>query len=249
MNEGENAGSLHERGTPSDWIVDTRVGIENLLEAIVRANRPARVTSRMQGERASVRFLEIDSVHARIVFVPLSALPMHTWLSAAREIVFSTDHDGVPIEFECQRPTRIVARDAEAYAVGFPGYILRLQRRNAYRLPAPSIACTLRDESGHGADITPRVLDVSAGGLDLSMPLDEPPLSRDASYSCTIVLPALGTVWVRVQVISVFLSSDARRYGCQFLDLPAASELLLQRYILEEQRARRRSRPPREPKS
>jgi c-di-GMP-binding flagellar brake protein YcgR len=85
------------------------------------------------------------------------------------------------------------------------------------------------------------VLDVSAGGVDLALPLAEPPLRRNVWYACTIVLPGLGTVWVRLTVVSVFRTPDVRRYGCQFVDLPAASELLLQRYILDEQRARRRT--------
>jgi c-di-GMP-binding flagellar brake protein YcgR len=166
---------------------------------------------------------------------------MQTWLNDTREIVFSTDHDGVPIEFTCQRPSRTVAGDAAAYSVAFPSYIIRLQRRNAYRLPAPAIECTLRNEAGDGADVRPRVLDVSAGGIDLALPLADPLLSRNVWYACTIVLPGLGTVWVRLRVVSVFRTPDVRRYGCQFVDLPAASELLLQRYILEEQRARRRT--------
>jgi hypothetical protein len=55
-------------------------------------------------------------------------------------------------------------------------------------------------------------------------------------------LPALGNAWARLKVVSVTETPVARRYGCQFLDLTAPSELLLHRYILEEQRARLRSR-------
>jgi c-di-GMP-binding flagellar brake protein YcgR len=243
MSEGENPPRLHERGLATDFVVDTRVGIENLLQAIVHAKRPARVTCRTTSDRATVRLLEIDSRRRRLIFVPLSASEMHGWLSDAREIVFSTDHDGVPIEFTCERPSRTASDGAQTYAVRFPRYVIRLQRRNAYRLPAPEIACTLRDDFGSGPDLTPRVLDVSAGGVDLAMPLAEAPLHRDVPYACTIVLPGLGTIWVQVRVVSIFRTRDARRYGCQFVGLPAASELLLQRYILDEQRARRRTSP------
>jgi c-di-GMP-binding flagellar brake protein YcgR len=237
MSEG-----AHAHGVPVDYVIDTRVGIEKLLRAIVQGKRPARVTSRATTESATVRLLEIDSRRARIVFVPLSACPIQTWLSSAREIVFTTDHEGVPIEFTCARPSRTAAGDASgAYVVGFPSFVIRLQRRNAYRLPAPSIQCTLRDEAGAGMEFRPHVLDVSAGGIDLTLPLTEPALNRSVLYTCTIVLPAHGTVWVRLRVVSVFRTPDVRRYGCQFMDLPAASELLLQRYILDEQRARRRT--------
>ena len=241
MSEGDNPNNPLGQGLPTDFVVDTRLGIENLLQAIVKAKRPARVTSRTTREHATVRLLEIDSRTARIVFVPLSASPLQGWLNGVREIVFSTDHEGVPIEFTCERPSRTPAGNSEAYSVAFPSYIIRLQRRNAYRLPAPAIVCTLRDDLGHGEDLRPKVLDVSAGGVDLTMPLADPPLNRDVSYSCTIVLPGLGTIWVRVRVVSVFRTPDARRYGCQFVDLSAASELLLQRYILDEQRARHRT--------
>lgn len=241
MSEQKKVPDGYDVGVPADFVVDTRLGIEAILQAIVRARRPARIASRATGERATVRVLEIDARAARIVFVPLSAGSMQTWLNDAREIVFSTDHDGVPIEFTCQRPSRTVAGNAEAYRVGYPDYIIRLQRRSAYRLPEPAIGCTLRDESSDGPDLRPRVLDVSAGGVDVAMPLADPPLSKDVSYSCTLVLPGYGTIWVRVSVVSVFKTAHMRRYGCRFVDLPAASELLLQRYILEEQRARRRT--------
>jgi c-di-GMP-binding flagellar brake protein YcgR len=240
MSEADNA-HVREQGLPADCVIDTRLGIEKLLQAIVSARRPARVASRISREQATVRLLEIDARHGRIVFVPLSANPMDTWLNTAREVVFTSDHDGVPIEFTCERPARIVAGGSEAYSVRFPAYVIRLQRRNAYRLPAPAIACTLRDESSHGPDLRPTVLDVSAGGVDLAMPLTEPRLCRDVSYDCTLDLPGHGTVWVHLRVVSIFKTADTRRYGCQFMDLAGASELLLQRYILDEQRARRRT--------
>jgi c-di-GMP-binding flagellar brake protein YcgR len=240
MSEG-NSAHVREHGLPADCVIDTRLGIERLLQAIVQAKRPALVASRISPERATVRLLEIDARRARIVFVPLSANPMDTWLNNAREVVFTSDHDGVPIEFTCERPTRTVAGGSEAYSARFPAYIIRLQRRNAYRLPAPAIACTLRDEASHGPDLRPTVLDVSAGGVDLAMPLTAPRLCRDTSYDCTIELPGHGTLWVRLRVVSIFKTADGRRYGCQFTGLSGASELLLQRYILDEQRARRRT--------
>jgi c-di-GMP-binding flagellar brake protein YcgR len=156
--------------------------------------------------------------------------------------MFQTDHGGVPIEFTCERPARTAAGNAEAYAVAFPPYVLRLQRRNAYRLPGPDIMCTLREDASGSPDLAPEVLDLSAGGLDIAMPVPAPALSRRVPYWCTLVLPGFGTIGVHVRVISEFDTAEARRYGCQFVDLPAASELLLQRYILEEQRARRRTR-------
>jgi c-di-GMP-binding flagellar brake protein YcgR len=156
-------------------------------------------------------------------------------------VVFTSDHDGVPVEFTCERPARTLTGGSEAYSVPFPAYIIRLQRRNAYRLPAPAVVCTLRDEASHGPDLRPTVLDVSAGGLDLAMPLTEPRLCRDVAYDCTIELPGHGTVWVRLRVVSIFKTADTRRYGCQFMNLSGPSELLLQRYILDEQRARRRT--------
>jgi c-di-GMP-binding flagellar brake protein YcgR len=241
MSERDHA-RVREQGLAADNVIDTRLGIVKLLQAIVAAKRPALAASRITRERATVRLLEIDARHGRIVFVPLSASAMHTWLNTSREVVFRSDHDGVPIEFTCPGPARPAAGDSDAYSVGFPPYVIRLQRRNAYRLPAPPIACTLRNESGHGPDLEPTVLDVSAGGVDLAMPLTGPRLSRDGTYGCTIVLPGHGTFTVRLKVVSIFTAADARRYGCQFVDVPAASELLLQRYILEEQRTRVRTR-------
>jgi c-di-GMP-binding flagellar brake protein YcgR len=249
MSRREHPPQLHALGLPSEFVVDTRLGIENLLQAIVKAKRPARVACRTTSERATVRLLEIDSRRGRILFVPLAAREMHGWLDDARDIVFNTDHGGIPVEFTCERPSRVGNAEAATYSVRFPRHIIRLQRRNAYRLPLPGITCTLHDDDGSGPDRRPHVLDVSAGGVDLAMPLTETPLSRDAAYACTIVLPGLGTIWVRLAVVSIARTAEARRYGCQFMDLPAASELLLQRYILDEQRARRQaSRTPPAPR-
>ena len=230
-----------QTAVPSEYVVDTRVGIEQVLNAIIRAGSAAFVTSRSIPTRTSVRLLEIDG-HGRLLFVPLSALPLGLPLENAENVLFTTDHDGVPIEFTCQLPARARAGDRDVYAVGLPEYIIRLQRRNAYRLPAPGIECRLEPEESHSDPLMPSVLDVSAGGLDLEMPADGPTLGENAMYTCSLFLPALGHVWARLKVVSIFKTATGVRYGCQFVDLSAPAELLLQRYILEEQRARRRMR-------
>jgi c-di-GMP-binding flagellar brake protein YcgR len=242
MRRGKSRDTAYSATVPSEYVIDTRVGIERLLEALVRTNSAAYVTSRLLKERTSVRLLEIETRAGRLVFVPLSALSVASALLQAENVLFTSDHDGVPIEFTCQQPTPVRSGDMDAYAVGLPDYIIRLQRRNAYRLPAPAIVCTLELEDGHGSVITPNVLDVSGGGLDLELSADQPPLSTDTLYACSMFLPALGNAWARLKVVSVTETPVARRYGCQFLDLTAPSELLLHRYILEEQRARLRSR-------
>jgi|SoiMethySBSTD1v2_1073268.scaffolds.fasta_scaffold99437_2 c-di-GMP-binding flagellar brake protein YcgR len=242
MQRGKSGGTTHDIPVASEYVVDTRIGIEWLLEALVKAGSAAYVTSRALTTRTSVRLLGIDSRAGRLSFVPLSALPVESALLGAENVLFTTDQDGVPIEFTCQRPARVRIAERDAYAVRLPEYVIRLQRRNAYRLPSPAIVCRLELEGAHGPVITPGVLDVSAGGLDLEMPANEPPLNKDTFYTCSLFLPALGNVWVRLKIVSVTETPSARRYGCQFVDLSAPSELLLQRYIIEEQRARRRIR-------
>lgn len=231
----------HPTAVPSEYVVDTRVGIEQVLQAIIRAGSAAYVTSRSITTRTSIRLLEIDG-YGRLLFVPLSALPLGLPLEQAENVLFTTDHDGVPIEFTCQHPARVRAGDRDGYAVRLPEYIIRLQRRNAYRLPAPAIECRLEPEESHADPFTPNVLDVSGGGLDLEMPADGPTLGENASYTCSLFLPALGHVWARLKVVSIFKTATGLRYGCQFVNLSAPAELLLQRYILEEQRTRRRMR-------
>jgi c-di-GMP-binding flagellar brake protein YcgR len=237
MKRNTSARNPRPTSVPDDWIIDSPHAIVKLLQAVVVARSPAQVSSIAGEHRAQIRFVAIDADAARLTFVLVAKGSLESWLIQAKQLVFKTVHEQVPIEFTCEGPSP--ADDPETYRVTFPEFIVRAQRRETYRLPAPDITCELRGLGQSSPAVRPQVVDISCGGIDVVMPLAEPPLSREASYACSIDLPALGVVQTDLEIVAVFETPAARRYGCRFVRPPERTEILLQRYILEEQRARR----------
>ena len=130
-----------------------------------------------------------------------------------------------------------------------PDSLLRLQRREYYRLATPAthgITCSVVVH-GEGIDerrVDATVLDISGGGLAVMVPPEGTPFEPDREFHhCRINLPEVGTIETKMRVRSVFRISAANgrpmlRAGCQFVRLPDSQVSMIQRYILRVERDR-----------
>jgi flagellar brake protein len=170
-------------------------------------------------------------------------------MAVASRLVCSTQLDLVPIRFRLPTPTRIVHEGYAAFTAPWPDMLLRLQRRETYRLQcSPGASATMHvGDAQHPPDPDVpglRVLDISGGGVALAIP-DGARARFQPHAPATPCLLRLGDAPPLQVAIEVAYTArhDVRgapywRAGCRFVDLPAAIEQQVMQFIFQAERRR-----------
>lgn len=225
--------------------IEGAAGVAGLLAALAQARAHTAV---YLDDEAFVTTTLIGVDGATLLFEPGPDAGLNSRFLEASALTFVTADAGIPVQFSCAGPARPAAHGALAIAV--PGRVLRLQRRNYYRLPGEPVHAAMKCEiscetAGGPGVLTPVVLDLSIAGLAAAAPAEAPVLAAGTRTACAIDLPGLGRIEATVEVRSDTLrvlaqGQQARRYGLAFVNMNARQVALIQRYIAEQQRARRR---------
>jgi c-di-GMP-binding flagellar brake protein YcgR len=169
----------------------------------------------------------------------------------ADKLVAATMLDKVKIQFSMAGLQATQASGRPVFAARLPETVLRLQRREFFRLPTPianPLKCrtTLRVDGEAPQDIEVNLLDISGGGVGLAMPTGfqgKLPIGTMIP-NCHIALPEEGMIHTTLCVRNAFASSNRAgqpylRMGCEFVDLPGTALTLIQRYITRIERERK----------
>lgn len=182
---------------------------------------------------------------------PGSNAEMNRKALASEKLTFIATHEKVKIQFTVKRLSSTEYRGREAFRAAIPDELLRLQRREFYRLTTPvahPLRCAIPVRLADGTKTTfeTTVVDISGGGLAVVTPPPEgAEFETDHLFeNCRIELPEVGTVLATLRVRNVFEftlrnGSKSRRAGCQFIDLPGHMLTLIQRYIIRVERERK----------
>lgn len=169
-------------------------------------------------------------------------------ISESSKLVFVSSHLQVKIQFSADNASCVTYQGYPAFFLPLPDRLYRLQRREHYRLMAPAskpLCCVI--PIGKPPKKSQRefiIMDISCGGLGLTCTEAETELVPGATYpECRVDLPEVGTISGTIVVKNLVLlpsaSGDAqKRAGCKFKDLDGASIILLQRYVMNMQRAK-----------
>jgi len=156
----------------------------------------------------------------------------------------------IRVQFILRRFEKTEFGGRPAFRCALPEEVLRLQRREFFRLVLPILRPLLCRMSISVPDAEPflynaSVFDISAGGVGISAPPETVPFSTELVIpGCRVELPETGTVTGTLRVRSLFeiqLKSGARvrRAGCEFINLPGSMQTLIQRYIIRIERERK----------
>jgi c-di-GMP-binding flagellar brake protein YcgR len=164
------------------------------------------------------------------------------------KLFFTTLVDKVKIQFSVDRLRREEYQGHPAFVGAVPDRLLRLQRREFFRLSLslinPIRLCTTLEPDDKAIDIP--LLDISGGGVGLMFPVDL--VSRlekgQMLTNCQIMLPDEGLLTSTLCVRNMFdvTSRNGSRYmrvGCEFVALPAPHLSAVQRYIIHTERERK----------
>ncbi|WP_101924770.1 MULTISPECIES: flagellar brake protein [Luteimonas] len=174
---------------------------------------------------------------------------MNRRVAAATRLVCSTQLDLVPIRFRLPTPLRITWEGYPAFTVPWPETLLRLQRREMYRLQVSPTAPAIVHV---GDDDTPpdpgqpglRVLDISGGGIAIAVPdgSEHHFAAQTRLRACLLRLAEADPMPVVLDVVHIG-RFDVRgaphwRAGCHFVDMPGAHEKRVLQYIFQVERQR-----------
>lgn len=167
-------------------------------------------------------------------------------LIAASNINCITQLDRVKVQFQLASVRPITHDGAPAFAAPLPEVLLRLQRREYFRLLAPvshTMSCFIPLPGGAGFHEA-RVLDISGGGLAIVAPPVDAKLHPDMEIpNCRLEIPDTAPIHTTLRVRNIFRvtqrnGNELLRAGCQFVGLSPASENVIHRYILKVERDR-----------
>jgi len=158
--------------------------------------------------------------------------------------------DKVRVQFILRGLSQVEFDGRPAFRCALPDEVLRLQRREYYRLMTPvmrPLKCTVPIPlpDGNVKLYEAHVFDISGGGLGIAAPPEDIPFASGMQFpNCRIELPEVGFVTCTLEVRSIFavtLKSGAhvRHAGCEFVNIPGPMLTLVHRYIIKVERERK----------
>ncbi|MGE0557218.1 MAG: flagellar brake protein [Burkholderiales bacterium] len=243
---GELKFELMSAADDSRYHVHSRLEIASILRSVMTSN--VLVTMFFDEGNSSIitALLEVDAENARLYFDRGPDEQHNRKLFQAKRLICVTTLDKIKIQFACFSPKPATHDKLDAILLPFPEKLLRLQRREYFRLAMPVInppKCTLTltgDKQDGGRQLG--IADISCGGFSINSvpgtPLPDP-LTR---FDCVIELAETGTLRTLAELRNTFevtLSNNRKvhRCGYQFVNLSEQERILLQRYIMLRQRS------------
>ena len=180
---------------------------------------------------------------------------IHRRCLQAERLLCVTQLNKIRIQFRLLNGTEISLGGHPTLAAPIPDEILRLQRRDAFRLRVPlshDLKCILPVQEnehdlqhGHekirkkGTEVP--VIDISAGGLSMEVPFSKTtPIVGDQINGCYLKLPG-DLIAVNLEIRNhgsriLANGKDILRLGCSFISLPVQAANQIQRYIYQTER-------------
>lgn len=182
--------------------------------------------------------LGVDDGSGTVVFDNLSLEAAQRRLLAAPRVTFVGFVEAIKLQFSAHGARATTFEGKPAFAVQLPDQVLRLQRRDAFRVRPPlskPATCRLPLEPAADTFEALRILDISIGGLAILTYPERIDLSSGMLIEgCQLDLPGVGgtSVSLRVRHVDVLPRDEkARRCGCEFVNMAPATQLMLARYV------------------
>lgn len=177
-----------------------------------------------------------------LVFDYGSSEEMNERMLATDKIIFITIQHGIKYQFSTGKPKRVLYKGVEAFMVALPQQLLRLQRREYYRVEIPlrsQLHCRIPGQEQQ------RLHDLSLGGLCL---LADKQFAKsqvlDRFAGCRVDMGEFGMLDVDLEVRHVTTVGTKRgveiiHMGCQFTDIHASQQVIIQRYLVKLEKDKR----------
>jgi c-di-GMP-binding flagellar brake protein YcgR len=231
-----------------DYEVESRREIVALLRQISEKNQLVRVLIKGEADVCVTSILDVDpDTNTVILDRPVSRDQIERMV-AVGAVRCETSLDKIRILFGAEGLREISYEGGTAIRATIPASLIRLQRREYYRMATPvsnpvRVTIPLPAELGGMLETFP-LADISCGGIAI---LDNKQILGttigDTFPGCRLDLPEIGPVMTSLQIrnsldMTLLNNKTNRRLGCQFVDISRGNLAAVQRYITKLERER-----------
>lgn len=190
--------------------------------------------------------LELDEESASIIIDCAPEALVNQRIISSQHLAFETILDSIRILFEVGGAQTCQYQNAPALRIAIPAMLIRLQRREFYRVPTPvvnPILCLVQiGDSDHPRLLKLPLHNISAGGIAV---MDDRKLLNASPgfiyHECHITLPTGAKIDCGLEIrnlreIVLANAKITRRIGCRFVKPPSSMLNAVQRYITNLER-------------
>lgn len=233
------------------FILDEAADIEFYLGLLARRRSIVTVYLDDGAQFFLSSIVAVDAGFGLLVLDPAQDEQNNVRAAAARRVTLVANLDRVKIQIRPAGLRRQAYQGQSALCAALPASILRLQRREFFRLELPAdtpLRCRLNvpraDGTSEHLELPPA--DLSGGGISLcgaTELLERFP--RDALFpDCRLEIPDEPVIPVNLRVrksieISAQSGEHSLRIGCEFVNLPGTRLAQIERYITRVERERK----------
>jgi c-di-GMP-binding flagellar brake protein YcgR len=225
-----------------EFLVHSRSSIASILRNLMRENRT--ISAYLPSdEMVATTILHVDADKNMVIVEPARDPKLNKVFSDTHDVLFDLKHNNVILQFVAPHTQPARFNGHAAVFIELPDKLLRLQRREFFRVAAAitsdNVTCIIKDQYDNKHTI--EVEDLSLGGIGATIEettlAETIPIKQFKTFrDCQLRIPGFGTLNIDLQVRNCFektLSSGKRvlRLGLSYVDLPADKENLLQKYI------------------
>jgi c-di-GMP-binding flagellar brake protein YcgR len=231
-----------------DYEVESTREIVALLRQIAEKNQLVRLLVKGENDVCVTSLLQVDADAGTLVLDRSVSREQNDRIVAAKQVRCETSLDKIRILFALQNLRDTTFEGAGALCADIPSSLIRLQRREFYRMATPVTTPVLATihlppALGGGTAAFP-LADISCGGIAILDNKHQLGTTIGATYPhCRIDLPDIGPVTCALQVrnsleMTLLNNKTTRRLGCGFADISRANMAAVQRYITRLERER-----------
>lgn len=236
----------------SPYQVHSRREITLLLRAMLERKQLVSMQSDGGTEAIVTSILAIDEETGTVIIDRAPSNIINQRIIDSDSVSFETLLDNIRIMFFSSQVQECQFENLPALQFPIPPSLVRLQRREHYRIATPvttPVRCTITippDDAAHGASTTVVVTikDISCGGIAIVDDRKVLDSTIGRVYSnCRVDLPSGTALQIQIQVrnsadLTLASGKSIRKLGCMFVDLPRPALSIVQRYITRLERER-----------
>lgn len=192
--------------------------------------------------------LAVNEANNTLIFDIARDDALNRELLDGRRAEFRCSVDGVAIWFAIGAVRACDCDRLPALCVGLPDSLIRLQRREHFRVPLPianPVQCLIPPGDNQLEPIITHIIDIGCGGVAIAESSGR--LGTETGRTlpeCRLLLPRVEMIVATLEIwntaqIRLHNGTYQTRLGCKFADLPNDKLASLQRFIMDLERASR----------
>lgn len=243
-----NARSIHQPEPLQQdferYLVNDRLEIVSILRKLQSRREQISLNWELSGFALTMLLAVNPDFEEMVLDCGSDSAANHALLHAERITVVAMI-DGIKVQFSGRHPDATVYEGYPALRMRLPDLVLRLQRRDYFRVPANLTSTIALENDGAVRVLEWRVADMSLGGVALLTDKTFVRIERGQILeNCSISLGGLGALSLSLEVqntAETIMRNGNRqmRLGCRFLQLQHGMEKLISNYIGQAERERR----------